>query len=160
MNTLIVYDSVHGNTKLIAEEIWRQFDPETTAAIPVSKMDKVDLSQVDLLIVGSPTYGGQATKPLQTWLSSLAPYDITGKKVATFDTRLYEKEQKFLLRLLMKVIDYAAPKMEKVLVEKGSISLIRPQGFFVIAKEGPLKSNEQARAVTWAQEINTRFRNG
>ncbi len=160
MNTLIVYDSGYGNTKLVAETLGKQFDPETTAVIPVSKMDKVDIARVDLLIVGSSTYGGTATKALQAWLSSIPAGGLSGKKVTAFDTRLYEKEQKFLLRLLMKIIDYAAPKIVKVLVEKGGIMVGRTQGFFVVTKEGPLKTSELERAVTWAQEINIRFRNG
>ena len=153
MYTLIVYDSIHGNTKQIADEIRKQFDPQTTASIHVSKMDQVDLAQVDLLLVGSPTHGGTATKSVLAWLKSIPTDGLLGKKVAAFDTRLPEKEQRFPLRLLMKIIDYAAPKIETLLVEKGGISITRPRGFFVITKEGPLKAHELEQAAAWVKSL-------
>jgi flavodoxin len=160
MNTLVVYDSVYGSTKKIAETIGRHFDPQATGVLSVTKMNKVDLSAVDLLIVGSPTYGGQPTKAIQAWLTAIGPHELTGKRVAAFDTRMYEKEQPLWLRFIMKIIDYAAPKIERVLVEKGGRSVARASGFLVATKEGPLKNGEVEQALQWTQDINTRFRNG
>jgi flavodoxin len=148
-----VFDSAYGNTKAIAEEIGKQFTPETTAVMSVSMMDKVDISQVDLLVVGSPTYGGRPMESIKKFLTSIPENSLSGKKVAAFDTRFQINDQGFGLRLLMKIIGYAAPKMEKTLVQKGGEAAVEATGFIVKDKKGPLKEGELDLAKAWARHL-------
>lgn len=57
MSTLVVYESMFGNTRHVAEAIARGV--ATTGAVktvPVSQAREEDLSAYDLLIVGGPTH--------------------------------------------------------------------------------------------------------
>lgn len=153
MNTLIVYDSLYGSTKTIAETIGKQLNPQTTGILPVSKMSRVDISSVDLLIVGSPVHGGNATPAMKEWLQSLPDNCLHNKHIAAFDTRLEEKEQAFPLRVLMKIIQYAAPRISRTLVAKGGRLVTPPIGFIVTGKEGPLRIGETERATAWIKNL-------
>lgn len=57
MRTLIVYESMYGNTHTVAEAIARGIAPTgTVATIPVSQASQEDVQAYDLLIVGGPTH--------------------------------------------------------------------------------------------------------
>jgi flavodoxin len=149
MSSLVIFDSTFGNTEKIARAIG-----EGTGANVVNAKDagSADLSSVDLLIVGSPTLGGRATKPVQDFLNSILADGLKDKKVACFDTRLEEAVQGFGLKLVLKTFKYSAEKMGKILSTKGG-SLKATEGFFVIGKEGPLKEGEIERAREWGKNL-------
>ena len=54
MKTLVIYDSVFGNTEKIAQAIAAVLGIQ---AIPVSQADGGQLRELDLLVIGSPTRG-------------------------------------------------------------------------------------------------------
>ena len=148
MSTLTIYDSQFGNTGKVAEAI--------AAAIPKSKLARVGdtiitLSSYDLLIIGSPVQGGRSTATLQNWITSLP--NLKGSRAAVFDTRFQEDKQNIALKLLMKTIGYAAPKIAKSLESKGATLIAPPEGFIVTSKEGPLKTGELERATSWAKSL-------
>ena len=146
MRTLIIYDSLHGNTKEIAEAIYNGIAQPDTKILPVEKAITDDLKDIKLLIVGSPTHGGTAKPTLLDFLKRIQKDSLVGIKIATFDTRFLEEKQKVALRLLMKTIGYAAPKIAKILESKGGELIVKPEGFFVKKAEGPLLNGEIQRA--------------
>ncbi len=148
MKSLVIYDSLYGNTEKIAQVIAHSL---STEAILFSKINAADLEKVDLLIVGSPTHGGRPTVELHKFLENLPENSLNNKKVAVFDTRLLEQDLNFALKLLVRIIGYAAPKMAKLLEAKGGTLLIPPEGFIVKGKEGPLAPDEIERAQKWLQ---------
>lgn len=151
MKNLIVYDSQHGNTEKVALAITKSLP--TTKAVKISEVNLSDLEKLDLLIVGSPTQGGRPTKDVQRFINQLPPGKLGGIKVAAFDTRFLEKDLNFALRLLVKTIGYAAPKIAKTLVNKGGELIVPPQGFIVEDTKGPLAPGELERASEWVKNI-------
>lgn len=155
MNMLIVYDSQFGNTKTLAE-VMAQEAKLHAQQVTLKNADNVgleDLKQKDLFIFGSPTQGGRAKQSLQTFLDMIPQEEIEGKKFAVFDTRFLEHDVNFVLKLLIKIIGYAAPKMSILLRSKGGKEVISPEGFAITGKEGPLKEGEIERARKWIKEI-------
>ena len=154
MKIIILYDSLFGNTKKIAEVI-----ADTAASLHKTRLinaDEVvfkDLKGVDLLIVGSPTQGGRPKQTLQLFLDQLAPGSLKGIGVAAFDTRFLEKNLNFVLRLLVRTIGYAAPKIETALVNRGGRLLVPSMGFIVEGKSGPLAKGELERARLWTKQL-------
>jgi hypothetical protein len=74
-------------------------------------------------------------------------------RVAAFDTRVAVPERGFALRLLMKVVGYAAPRIAKGLQAKGGHLAAAPEGFIVQDTKGPLKDGELQRAEAWARGL-------
>ena len=153
MKTLIIYDSLYGNTKEIAEAIFNGIGQPDTKILPIEKTITDDLIDIKLLIVGSPTQGGTARPAILDFLKRISNTSLTGIKVATFDTRFLEVNQKMALRLLMKTIGYAAPKIAKILESKGGELIVKPEGFIVKKKEGPLLNGELQRAQEWGKSV-------
>ena len=153
MKTLIIYDSLHGNTKEIAEAIYNGIAQPDTKILPVEKAITDDLKDIKLLIVGSPTHGGTAKPTLLDFLKRIQKDSLVDIKIATFDTRFLEEKQKVALRLLMKTIGYAAPKIAKILESKGGELIVKPEGFFVKKAEGPLLNGEIQRAKEWGKSV-------
>jgi len=111
------------------------------------------LEGIDLLIVGSPTQGFRATKPIQRFIEGVPAHALKGTDVAAFDTRIPASDVGAGLRLLMKMGGYAAPRIANALKKKGGNLAAPPEGFFVKDKEGPLKEGEAERAADWAKGI-------
>jgi flavodoxin len=153
MKTLIIFDSLYGNTEIIARDIARAFPLENICLLNVKEAKVADLLEVQLLIVGSPTYGGRPKQETQTFLEMIPAAALNGKKVAAFDTRFLAKEQNFGLRMLMKIIGYAAPRILKALIEKGGESISSPEGFIVEGKKGQIKEGERERALQWGKNL-------
>ncbi|MEP7204918.1 MAG: flavodoxin domain-containing protein [Candidatus Saccharibacteria bacterium] len=154
MNTLVVYDSDYGNTEKIAKAIADAVTKtHQVRLLRVGEATPADLPPIDLLVVGSPTQGGMATKALQEYLKKLSPNSLAGVRVAAFDTRYSIKEQGKSLRLLMRIIGFAAPRIATTLRKKGGDLVADPEGFIVDNKSGPLKPGELERATAWMKTI-------
>lgn len=153
MQAAIVYDSLYGNTRKIAEAITQALPSNLQAqSVPVNKASNNNLANVRFLIIGSPVHGGRPTPAIQGFIDSLQENTLKDAKVALFDTRFEADTQNFALKLLMKTIGYASPKMAQSLKAKG-IKVISSEGFIVEGKEGPLKKGELNRAKSWAKTL-------
>jgi flavodoxin len=144
MKTLVVYDSLYGNTEKIAQAIGAAL----TGEVRVSRVGEVDpsgLSSFDLLVVGSPTHGGRPSPPMQEFLYEVQPRGLEDVKVAAFDTRYSSK--------LSVIFGYAAGRIAKSLKEEGGTLVGSPEGFLVTGTKGPLKEGELERAAAWAKQI-------
>src|SRR6185312_1074822 len=72
MNIVLVYDSIFGNTRAIAEaarDVLAAGHEVRLAA--VQEADQLDLTRTDLLIVGSPTRGFRPTPHISSYVGSL-----------------------------------------------------------------------------------------
>jgi len=146
MKTLVVYDSLYGNTEIIARAIGDAIPGE----VPVLRVEQVnagDLERADLLIVGSPTHGSLPSEAVQGLLERIGSPAREGARAATFDTRL-------TWGFLERWGGFAAPKIADALKGKGWMLTGEPGGFFVRGlKKGPLKRGEAERATAWAKGL-------
>lgn len=151
MKTLIVYDSVFGNTKNVAlamEEALKESGD--AAAIRVSRFHPDLLEGVDLLAVGSPTRGFKPTKEIAEFLDNLPAGGLGGMKVMAFDTRSdVKKIDNKILNFMTKHFGYAAEPIGQKLVKKGGTLAKQPEGFIVSDTEGPMMDGEIERAKNW-----------
>lgn len=155
MKVLVVYDTFFNNTKQIAEAINNSINlGNRMHAKNVKEVTKNDLIGIDILVVGSPTRGFNATKPIINLLKSLDNNSLNGVRVAAFDTRSeIEKINIKILTFLVRIFGYAAEKILKKLVAKGGTPIKEPCGFFVTDTEGPLKTGEYDRASAWLVDV-------
>ena len=144
MKTLVVYDSVYGNTKAVAQSIGAAI-PGEVEVLYVKEADASGVDAYDLLVAGAPTHGAKPSPDMQAFLDQIGAGALEGVKVAAFDTRMTIK--------LITFFGTAAPKIAKALVEMGGTQVGEPTGFFVTGGEGPLKDGEIERAAAWAKGL-------
>ena len=144
MKALVIYDSLYGNTEKIAKAIGGAISSEVKV-LPVGQANPAELKSLDLLIVGSPTQGGRATKPMQAFLDKIPDTTLKAMNIAAFDTRYTSR--------FVKIFGFAAGRIADNLKGKDGTLVTSPEGFFVTGKEGPLKEGELERATVWAKSI-------
>ena len=146
MKTLVVYDSIYGNTEIVARAIGDAISGEAQV-LRVGQVHAGELETVDLLIIGSPTHGSLPTEAVQGLVERIEAPAREGARAATFDTRL-------TWPFLERWGGFAAPKIADTLKEKGWTLAGEPGGFFVKGlKKGPLKRGEAERAAAWAKGL-------
>lgn len=160
MTTLVVHESMFGNTRSVAQAI--------AAAVPgpVVTVDVVDApdplpSHVDLLIVGGPTHAfsmsrsstrhdavTQGAEPedeargIREWLTGLTPTPHVA--VATFDTRVAK---------VRRLPGSAARSASRVVSKRRIGRVIAVESFYVDGVDGPLLEGELERAGDWARSL-------
>lgn len=148
MKTLVIYDSLYGNTKIIAQAISDAIADRTAGEVKmvhVSEVNVSELGEFNLLVAGGPTQQAQPSPPVKELLEKIPDGALKGVKVAAFDTRM---TMKWLL-----IIGTAAPKIARSLKNKGGLLVGTAEGFFVSGGEGPLVEGEVERAAAWAKGI-------
>jgi hypothetical protein len=172
MRAVIVYESMYGNTHLVADAIGAglgsTFDVQV---VPVAAATPAILADAGLVVVGGPTHTHgmsrdatrkaaveSADKPgslleldpdapgpgLREWFGSLGRYPA---KAAAFDTRLH------------------GPAAMTGQASKGVARLLRAHGFdvigkpasFLVTKENRLEPQETARAREWGAGLAAGF---
>jgi hypothetical protein len=172
MDVAIVYESLFGNTRTVAEAIatgFRGSRPEAKVAVLEVNQAAVDvIGQVDVLIVGGPTHARRTTTPrtrrvgLRYWggwpVSDegdqdqprqgvrewlVALPDVASRRLAAaFDTRL---ESAFA--------GGAARSISRHLHDRGYEILTEPNGFIVGNGPAALKPGEEDRARSWGATL-------
>jgi len=142
MRTLVVYDSVHGNTEKIAQAIGGAIGDDVQV-LRVGEADASALAAFDLVILGAPTHGGRPSPAMAAFLAKIPTSALQGKKTASFDTRLTPK--------WAKIFGFAAGKIAGRLKKMGA-TVLGSEGFFVKGTEGPLVDGELERAAALAQQ--------
>jgi len=151
MKALVIYDSVYGNTEKIAKAIGKELGCDF---IPVGFASPVSIKGLELLIIGSPTHGGQASQAMQKFLASIPSGSLKRIRVAAFDTWMTKEGQDFLTRIAVGIFGHASPRiLPKLQSLGGKAAAAGSEGFFVKGKEGPLKDGEIDRAQEWAKKI-------
>lgn len=165
MHAVVVYESIYGNTRAIAEAIAEGLGG--AEVIPVHAVADAALD-ADLLVVGGPTHmhgltttrsrqmaaeavredGGAHIEPgatdapgLRAWLRDL-PHRH-GSDAAAFDTRLDKSPW---------LTGVASRGIAKRLCARG-YEVLSPQSFLVEDSEGPLEAGELVRARAWGSEL-------
>jgi flavodoxin len=144
MKTVLVYDSIYGNTELLARAISTIINGEIKLA-RVNDVKFSDMKNLDLLIIGAPTHGGRSTQQILNFIDTVVSPNIKGVSLAVFDTRLTSK--------LVGVFGYAARRISDNLVKQGAILVMPPEGFFVKGTKGPLVEGEMERSKKWANTL-------
>jgi flavodoxin len=164
MNAVVIYESVYGNTRAIAEAVAEGLG--AAEVVPVHEASHLD--GIELLVVGGPTHvhglptrrsrqmaveavredGGAHVEPgaveepgLRAWLRNLARAE--GVRAAAFDTRLDRSPW---------LTGVASRGIAKRLRARG-YEVIACESFLVEDSEGPLEEGELDRARQWGVEL-------
>ena len=141
MKSLVLFDTMYGNTKIIAETVAKELGGDAVV-MPVSEFKLDYLQEVKLLVVGSPVIAWQPTVKIMNFLSGFRKKQLDGFKAAVFDTRI-----------TLFIHGDAAGKIAVELARAGAVIVTEPMGFKVKGTEGPLLKGEVERAAAWARSL-------
>jgi hypothetical protein len=171
MRAVIVYESMYGNTRRIAESIADGLGTTmSVSVIGVSEADPRTLADADLVVVGGPTHlhgmsrastrksavnaakspahlldvePGAMGAGLRDWFGSLGDYSV---KAAAFDTRLDGPAA---------LTGRASKGVAHQLREHG-FDLIAEPASFIVTRRDELEPDERARARDWGVTLAAR----
>jgi flavodoxin len=145
MKALVVYHSLFGNTKAIAEAVASQLGSQVMMK-PVQQLVATDLEGTGLLVLGTPTHRMMIPPEANEAIAKLPKHSLKGVKVAAFDTSM--KVNWFVDMV------HAASQLLRKLRKLGGQAVAEPAVFWVTGFKGPLKAGEIERSKTWAQSFN------
>jgi hypothetical protein len=168
MHVVIVYESMFGNTHLVADAIAEGLARgNEVTVVPVAEASRALLDGADLVVAGGPTHvhgmsgarsragavemtrkeGSQLTLDasaegpgLRDWLAGLGQIHARG---AAFDTRLAGSA----------LLTGRASKTIAKLLERHGITLLAPAESFLVTKDNQLRPGERDRAGQWGSEL-------
>lgn len=169
MRAAVVYESMYGNTRAIAEAICVGLTGEGAEAVAIRavRVNPDELRDLDLVILGAPTHAwglSRASTRRSAADATVKPHsglvlepDATGPgmrewlaaerrlpgRVAVFDTRMHAP---------MGLSGSAARRIRAALRRRGVHSVDRMESFFV-TRQNTLVDGEQDRARRWGQQL-------
>ena len=172
MTALVLYESMFGNTRAVAEAIVRGLGPGEAVAVAVGDVVPETLSGVDLLVVGGPTHVHSMTRAvsrkaardqaakssgqlmlepfsdafgLREWLAALPSLDVAA---ATFDTKM--SGPGFLT-------GRASKPIARMLRQRGA-RIVTPPRSFIVTKANVLVPGELRAAEDWGRSLQRHLR--
>jgi flavodoxin len=142
----IVYESKFGNTARVGEAIAAALKTTGISDVyygPVESADVNKLATYDAILIGSPNHIGGPTRRVRKLIRSLADFDLTGRKVAFFDTYIGGDFGKAVGKMHN---EFKARNQSAVIVAPG-LSL-RVEGM-----KGPLADGELAKATAFGESV-------
>ena len=144
---IIIYESIYGNTKKIAESIAEGMKQAGDIECEVMKTGEIhhtdDLAAFDIILFGCPNHNQEPARNMLKFLDRVAIVGLEGKIGAAFDTYTGGN------------MGVALKKLEAVIQDKvPGLSLIL-EGFSALVddRKGPLAENEAARALEFGSSF-------
>jgi hypothetical protein len=160
MSVMVVFESLWGNTRALAEAVAEGLGPAVTL-LDVGRAPVPLPDEVDLLVVGGPTHAfsmsrastrhdaetkgapaGHAARGIREWLDELPESDSVD--VATFDSRVGT-----VRRLPGSAAKAAAREVRRHRLGR----LVATESFYVDDMAGPLLEGELDRARAWGESL-------
>ena len=172
MHVLIVYESMYGNTRAVAEAIGAGIKGSgaSVTVAHAARVTAVQTAAADLIVLGGPTHAWSMTRPstrrgavdaahksagharrldqdadvtgLREWIAEVSGHSAV-KPFAAFDTRR---------RAPLGLSGSAARAVDRKLRRLGWPRMHRPVGFYV-TKSDELEPDELARARAWGADL-------
>ncbi|MCX2749625.1 flavodoxin domain-containing protein [Arthrobacter sp. MI7-26] len=168
MRALVVYESMYGNTRQVAEAVAHGLGRSVLArAVSVAEVAAADVAGCGLLVVGGPTHvhgmsrastrhsaatvaeatGSRSIEPhadagIRDWLAQLRP-DVPGQKAAAFDTRAQGPA----------LLTGRASKGIAVQLREAGFELVSEPESFKVTSAPELGPDEIERARLWGESL-------
>lgn len=178
MEVVIVYESLYGNTRRVAEAIAAgaaaASGPASVRLLNATDAGPDDAQDADLLIVGAPTHalrlptpGSRNNAPAAAFPPPEVPVEVAPGSTLLWSAPPGVREwlatlhraapgagaAAFDTRLPNPLAGGAARPITRSLRRHGYSLIARPQGFVVKGSRGPLRNGEQERARTWGANL-------
>ncbi|MFF0410435.1 flavodoxin family protein [Kitasatospora sp. NPDC004745] len=176
MHTVIVYESMYGNTREIAEAVAEgvhQADPTASVqCLPLTEAGHGTTRTADLLVVGGPTHMHGMSSGISRRMAAAAESHKPGADAAAAEARetaegpglrhwLHDLPRTgsgthaaaFDTRVDMPRAGGAAEGIARRLSHHHYDLVVAPEGFIVDGNDGPLRAGERERARAWGASL-------
>ena len=159
MKGIVIYDTSYGNTRKIGETIAETLKESGMEVdlFYVKDVNKLNGSDYDFLILGSPTKFGTMSFTVKRFLGKVKSEEWMNKPFAAFDTENPENVEQS--RVKNKEWS-AAEKIAEKLKEKKMNQLLPVLKALVIGQRGPLVDGEINRTMDYVRELETKLQQG
>ena len=116
MKIIIIYDTKHGNTKIVAEQIGEGLNTVEENTITFQNVEEFDPNKeeaYDLILIGTPNHMGKPTKPIKKFIQDLPKSSLKVTSFAVFDTYMFKDYEKAVKKMEKKINDLM-PNLNKV----------------------------------------------
>lgn len=149
-SVVIVYESVYGNTRKLAEAISEGIMMAEDIKCDITRTSGIhtdDLSRYDAILFGCPNHNQEPAANMVKFIERAAIVELGGKKGALFDTYTGGNE------------GVAVKKLESIVREKMPGIDIILEGFSAEVKDrkGPLVADEISRAREFGEQFGMRL---
>jgi flavodoxin len=145
--TIIIYESIYGNTKKVADAIAEGIRESGEIECTVAKTGEVhhtdDLAKYDAIIFGCPNHNQEPARNMLKFIERASIVDLDEKMGAAFDT--YTGGNRGI----------AVSKLEQLIRQKMSCVKFIVEGFSALVddRKGPLAEGELHRANDFGKEV-------
>lgn len=168
MKTVVLYESMFGNTRQVAEAIAEGLGESSYVEVcPIGAVSAMPLAEVDIVVVGAPTHAHTLSTPasradakrqaanvdhhltlepdatgagIREWIEAMQP---GSGAFAAFDTRTD------IPRILSGA---ASARIDRELRKRGMHAIVPPESF-TVSRENRLDPGERERAHQWGATI-------
>lgn len=154
----VVYDSVHGNTREIAQAIAKGLESAgPVRVIAAADADLDELREARLLVLGCPTHRFSSSPGMKALVGRLSRGSLDAVPFAVFDTRFALSDMPSpVLKAIVPIVGkraWAATHLARAAAKAGGRQVAEPEGFHVRETEGPLADGEVERANAWGRAL-------
>lgn len=154
VRVFVVYDSKHGNTKLVAEKIVegiKESEGIETAIGYANNVDPSKLADYDAVLIGAPNHMGKPSRTISKFVDRLAKLDLKMKQTAVFDTYFVSQRN----------FEKAMKKLEKQISEKLPSWKLITHGLSIKVDTvyGPIADGELPKCVDFGKKIAQQLKN-
>lgn len=152
VKVFVVYDTKHGNTKIVAENILdglKEVEGIETAISDVEAVDLNNMPDFDVILIGSPNHLGRPARSISRFIDRLGRLGVTGKKAAVFDTYLGGDFNKVVRKMEGRIRD----KVPGLGLISPGLS-VRVEGI-----EGPISEGELPKCKDFGRNIADQLKN-
>lgn len=154
MKTIVVYDSVYGNTKQVAEAISEQIKADGNESVLINLRENTKPSlNGDMMFLGSPTRWFKMTPEAKDFVKGMKALGWKDQPIVMFDTMMGVPEDMAERNKGSWTTKGAAPKLRDLAKEEGLKALDEVLHIGVTGLKGPLTATGKDEAKRYAQQV-------
>ncbi|MCX6650958.1 MAG: flavodoxin domain-containing protein [Methanomassiliicoccales archaeon] len=154
MKSMVVFDSVYGNTKMVAEAIADQIKADGNEAVLVNLKDNSKPSlDGDIMFVGSPTRMFKMTSAAKNFVKDLKSLGWKDQPIVMFDTMMGVPEDMAERNKGSWATKGAAPKLRDLAKAEGLKTQEAVLHIGVTGMKGPLTATGQDEAKQFTKQV-------
>jgi flavodoxin len=156
VRALVLYHSLYGNTKTVAQSLAKGISESGVETIceSIDAFSVERIREFDLIAIGSPTHILRPSKDMMLYLQKLESLDLKGKIGFSFDTR----NESRMNRRSLSILENSAARTIESRMKRMKMTIMRSrESALVEGREGPLLANVETSFFIIGKQLGSRL---